>query len=191
MGAGLDMGDDDRLAPVVHSVIDPSRSAGYQGVKNLQDQSPTQSLRSARRLTRAEAPLKLAFARRLRDLGLLAGRRDVLAERDGAVTDGITLVRASAGCPQQYGHCDRATEQSLSHLPLAKVPLSALVALQDDTRLVVNGVEISIAANEMVIFRGDLCHAGAGYAQCNTRLHAYLDPVGWRRVEGLLHGCLV
>ena len=33
--------------------------------------------------------------------------------------------------------------------------------------------------NEMVIFRGDLCHAGAGYLYCNTRLHAYLDPLKW------------
>ena len=63
---------------------------------------------------------------------------------------------------------------------MALAALVALLALEDDTRLVVEGREVRLHANELVVFRGDLCHASAAYERCNTRLHVYLDPVGWR-----------
>ena len=133
--------------------------------------------------------LKCVYAQRLTCLGLQDGRKDVMQDHPHEITSGITAIRSWPGCPEQYKHCDRATEGSLRTKPLSEVPLVALLALEDDTRLVIGGREVRIATNEILIFRGDLCHAGAAYERCHTRLHAYLDPKGWRMSVNL-HGCL-
>jgi hypothetical protein len=176
------------IAGSVASVVDPSNDAGYKNVRNVKGQPPEESLRSVRRLASAEQPLKDAFAQSLADLGLQVGRKDVRREQPHEITDGITAVRAQRDCPRQYDHCDRAGEASLHGKPLAQVPLVALLAIENDTRIVINGVEIALANYEMIIFRGDLCHAGAAYSRCHTRLHAYMDPVSLR-VNHSLHGC--
>ena len=179
---------DDGVAEAVASVVEPG-NGGYRNIANLLGQPQEESLRSARRLTATEQPLKAAIARRLVALGLQRGRKNVMAEHPTEVTDGITAVRAWPDCPQQYDHCDRAAEGSLQKKPLSQVSLVALLALEEDTRLVVNHREVSLAPGEMIIFRGDLCHAGAGYVRCNTRLHVYLDPLG-SRMSTQLHGCV-
>ena len=65
-----------------------------------------------------------------------------------------------------------------------EIPLSVVVALEAGTSFHIyppgqaldgDGVVISMNAGDMLIFRGDLLHAGAGYAVRNRRLHLYLD----------------
>ena len=92
----------------------------------------------------------------------------------------MTLLRSVEGCERQYDHCDRAKVNSLRGKELSDTPLVALIALEDGARLIIEGHEYAINVNEMLIFRGDLCHAGASYATCNTRLHVYIDPKGWK-----------
>ena len=72
--------------------------------------------------------------------------------------------------------------------PLAEVPLTAIWALQDDTRIVIEGFEYAIDTNEILVLRGDICHQGASYAALHTRLHAYLDPLDFDMSPDL-HGC--
>ena len=45
---------------------------------------------------------------------------------------------------------------------------------------VVNGVavEVQLEMGDIVLFDGDVVHAGAAYAEANTRLHVYLDVHG-------------
>jgi hypothetical protein len=81
----------------------------------------------------------------------------------------------------QPPHADSAERNSLLDAPVDDVPLACIVALQDGTRLHVwpfdTGKEEVVTLNEgdMILFRGDLGHAGAEYDEENWRLHIYLD----------------
>lgn len=61
------------------------------------------------------------------------------------------------------------------------MPLAAIVALQDGTRLHVwsfdTGKEEAVTLDEgdVIVFRGDLGHAGSEYDEENWRLHIYID----------------
>ena len=39
-------------------------------------------------------------------------------------------------------------------------------------------VEVQLEAGDILLFDGDVVHAGAAYAEKNTRLHVYLDLPG-------------
>ena len=49
---------------------------------------------------------------------------------------------------------------------------SALISLQADKKLLIgeDRVEVDIPPFSMLFFRGDMCHAGAGYKRSNSRL---------------------
>ena len=93
----------------------------------------------------------------------------------------------------QPRHADSAKRNSLRDPQLYRqedVPLACIVALQGGTRLHVWPFDtdkeevVTLEEGEMLIFRGDLCHAGAAYSRKNTRIHAYLDlPDGRHRSE--------
>ena len=38
--------------------------------------------------------------------------------------------------------------------------------------------QLTLNCGDMLVFRGDLVHAGAAFDQLNVRLHAYLDVMG-------------
>jgi len=90
---------------------------------------------------------------------------------------------------RQPGHSDLpdAPEGSKQVAELADedVPLSVLLAIQPGTKLWIfpNGCEEEESAflarlevGEMMVWRGDLVHAGAGYSHEHIRVHAYVDP---------------
>ncbi len=74
------------------------------------------------------------------------------------------------------------------------VPLSVMVALEEGTFLDIwrgscgypdpfqlsdyTHERIQLKPGEILLFRGDLVHAGAAYSECNVRLHAFLDVKG-------------
>ena len=39
-----------------------------------------------------------------------------------------------------------------------------------------NPMLLRLAVGDMLVWRGDLVHAGAGYAEEHVRVHAYVDP---------------
>jgi hypothetical protein len=72
----------------------------------------------------------------------------------------------------------------------AQVPLAAMVALMDDTYLdvwpeairfdqtnVFQCQRVLLKAGDVLVFRGDLAHAGADFSQFNLRVHSYLEPL--------------
>ena len=51
-------------------------------------------------------------------------------------------------------------------------------------------MKVKLQAGDVLIFRGDLVHAGAGIERANVRLHAYMDVKGVPRPmleEGIEH----
>ena len=139
-------------------------------------------LRRIRRPTGDETAVKIALRDRLAALGLQANMRDVAApveEKDSGGLASLTVfMRSLAGCGKQKTHVDRAAKddpQALTNLPLGKVPLSVIWAIEDGTTILIHGKRYAIPRNHLLIFRGDLCHAGDKYDRRNTRIHAYLD----------------
>ena len=71
----------------------------------------------------------------------------------------------------------------LSELSDDDMPLSMLLAIQEGTCFWVfptgcNGAAslLELSVGDILVWRGDLVHAGAGYAVDHVRVHAYIDP---------------
>jgi len=101
------------------------------------------------------------------------------------------LTLSLSGCAQQQSHQDYPVselEGDYSHF--SKLPLVMEIPLSPDGKLVVlrqkfdsrgryggKGPEtLDLVVKQAVIFRGDLVHAGAAYAEDNLRFHMYLHP---------------
>ena len=63
-------------------------------------------------------------------------------------------------------------------------PASVILALQDGARLWVRDREqkrtreVVLRAGDVLVFEGDVAHAGASYCARNMRVHVYLDVAG-------------
>lgn len=98
-------------------------------------------------------------------------------------------IRSLAGCLAQHHHTDHDWKK-LAAIPDHLVPLALLTAISDTSRLLVwpNSIKCNIPAastppvelilepGDILIFRGDLLHAGAAYPDDNYRLHVFIDP---------------
>ena len=106
---------------------------------------------------------------------------------------GMAVLRSEPGCRPQIPHTDYA--EALDESPwynwkTDQVPLGCVVALQDGTvfdvwpgsiRFNFEGhtfchQQLVLNRGDVVVFRGDLVHAGAGFDHCNVRVHCYLEP---------------
>ena len=90
-------------------------------------------------------------------------------------------------------HTDSAAPGSFENTPIDMVPLSLLWAVETNTRLRLrpNGGDwmiITMEPCDVLVFRGDVCHNGLGYAQFNIRIHAYIDVPSFKRKAGFLVG---
>ena len=88
-------------------------------------------------------------------------------------------MHSRKGCLQQGWHTDYDPTAVAQR---RRKPRSAILALEAGARLwvVVNGVavEVQLEVGDILLFDGDVVHAGAAYAKANTRLHVYLDVRG-------------
>lgn len=92
----------------------------------------------------------------------------------------VYALKSLAGCPEQPKHADSAPEASLRHKDPTDVPLAVLCAVEPNTKLKVwqfdkRATFIVLQPGDLVVFRGDLAHAGCEYSVDNIRLHAYVD----------------
>lgn len=106
------------------------------------------------------------------------------------------VIHSKPGCQEQAAHCDYVPDPSLATASDEQMPLSAIVALMDGTKLNVWPNSIRLASmnedllakvkpvrcqvikmnkGDTLIFRGDLVHAGSSYDEANSRLHAFMD----------------
>lgn len=94
----------------------------------------------------------------------------------------VMALRSLPGCDRQPWHWD-FNPDNLAGMSDEQMPLSCVVALQDSTRFHFksngcrneDGETVTIEAGDLLIFRGDMLHAGAAYEEENWRLHMYLD----------------
>lgn len=106
--------------------------------------------------------------------------------------DEVFAIRSYPKCSTQPRHADSAAEASLRHKCIHDVPLAVLYALDQNTSLKVwpfdctNHVMLHLNPGDLIIFRGDLGHAGCAYDKQNTRIHAYIDSSApeCKRIKG-------
>ena len=90
-------------------------------------------------------------------------------------------VGGDCRCGAQERHAD--ADKMPAGLSDADVPLSGLLATEPGTRLWVcprgccgDAILLELQVGELLIFRGDLAHCGAGYDAPHYRVHIYIDP---------------
>ena len=114
----------------------------------------------------------------------LLGNRDLLELR---------LFVSSAGGPDQDAHCDDNPYDPVYAMQGSEddAMLSGILAIEEGTELLFfpDGpqgapLRVDLAPGEMLLFRGDCWHAGAGYTTKNRRIHFYLSSPQRRRVPG-------
>ncbi len=101
------------------------------------------------------------------------------------------IIKSLPNCHGQAAHCDYAQVGNIMNVQNDLMPLSVIIALQPDTKLDVwpksirnskikmpkqiNKLTLNINTGDMIVFRGDLVHAGSEYDKENYRLHAFMD----------------
>lgn len=102
----------------------------------------------------------------------------------GRTVGPVVVLHSFEGCRQQPVH----TDYDPTTVKRAKSkPLGVLLALQDDTKLEVEGGmegsmrTLLLDAGDVAVFDGDFKHAGSSYETKNTRVHVYLDVPGVHR----------
>jgi hypothetical protein len=92
------------------------------------------------------------------------------------------VLHSYKGCKKQKWHTDYDVEDCKN---IRKKPKSVIIAIENRTVLdVLNTEQIVLQRGDMIVFDGDLVHAGSAYiTKDNTRIHMYLDSVDVERVE--------
>eukprot|EP00966_Prymnesium_polylepis_P020582 473501-Prymnesium_polylepis.1 len=106
---------------------------------------------------------------------------------------------AAAVIGRQPRHWDVPDQKSGEHLkdlelPPADVPLSVMVAIEPGAKLWIypdgcssaeeTALLIDLEVGDVLVWRGDLVHAGAGYGVEHCRIHAYIDSPFFYREKG-------
>lgn len=123
------------------------------------------------------------------------GARLTEAVGGGRSATDFVILESLRGCQRQAAHVDYVPDAALLDTTDETVPLLAVVALQSGTfldvwpgshRLVrrprltrhtphIRRETVELNAGDVIVFRGDLIHAGSEYARHNLRIHAYID----------------
>lgn len=113
------------------------------------------------------------------------------------------VIYSKAGCGDQASHCDYVPNNQLARIPDEVFPLALLVAIMPGTKIhiwkgshrlaylnrecleeaePVEKTTVYLNPGDVLVFRGDLVHAGAGYEDENVRVHTFLEsPLYMRR----------
>lgn len=96
----------------------------------------------------------------------------------------LVIVRSEPYCKRQKLHTDYDIDK-LRHIKKTDYPYGILVGVSDNSRFLIsdkNRVKtIYINKGDIIVFRGDVLHAGAEYYSENIRLHAYVDSKKYKR----------
>ena len=83
------------------------------------------------------------------------------------------ILHSKSGCKRQQWHTDYDPEVCKS---TSLKPMGAIFALEDNTYFNIHKKrKILLKKGQILIFDGDLVHAGSAYDEENTRIHFYLD----------------
>jgi hypothetical protein len=103
----------------------------------------------------------------LGDYNLLAGRN---------VSD-VVILHSKKDCKAQQYHTDFPDHAKF----MDDKPLSVLFALENNTKIYTKEKCIKIDRGDILIWDGDLVHAGGDYSEENVRIHMYLDTYNAKR----------
>ncbi|GMI26233.1 hypothetical protein TrCOL_g3043 [Triparma columacea] len=99
---------------------------------------------------------------------------------DRTIKHGGKSIRIAAKSPSST-HVDQA-EHADSNFPgfwcgiaAERVPFAALVSIEENTALRVEGRLIPVPPSYILIFRGDVVHQGIEFPLANRRIHMYVD----------------
>jgi hypothetical protein len=112
----------------------------------------------------------------------------------------VTVLRSDGGCEEQPAHSDYDLSFGSAESK-EKSPLGAIFAVESGTQLKVwpkcfhqrrdggkdgpfHPIVVTLVPYDLLLFRGDLLHAGYKYNKYNCRLHFYLDSTSVKRVPG-------
>lgn len=90
------------------------------------------------------------------------------------------VLHSSAMCEQQQWHYDYNPDVTRT---LRVKPLGVILALQDGTKFETLTRTHELSRGDILVFRGDVLHAGAAYEKENTRVHTYLDVPNVKRAR--------
>ena len=79
----------------------------------------------------------------------------------------MTALKSTDKCKQQKLHQDF----EVVYEDHGKIPAVALVAIQENTAIMIGNKREEIPKGFMLLMRGDMFHAGAAYDSRNIRLH--------------------
>ena len=96
-----------------------------------------------------------------------------VGELEGRWCNDVATLHSEAGCKEQRAHSDFAP-QCVRELKGRK-PATAMCALEAGSKVKIEGREVDLPVNSILVFEGDVIHAGSAYVHENTRLHAYLE----------------
>lgn len=117
------------------------------------------------------------------------------------VPNSMVVLTSMSLCQSQLAQCDYEPSVEFAKTSDDNIPLGCLIALESGTKLKVwpksirlstmneyirsdyieeyggpiKPIEVTLNPGDALVFRGDLVHAGAAYAQKNNRVHLYLD----------------
>ena len=99
----------------------------------------------------------------------------------------VNIIQSLPGCRAQKLHWDYDPAHVTARPPGSRKPASAFLALEPGTRLHVYDAvrkahtQVVVPPGCMLIFEGDVAHAGMWYVSKNLRVHVYLDVCGVER----------
>lgn len=99
----------------------------------------------------------------------------------------LVIVRSEPYCKRQKMHHDYDVNE-LRQIKKKDYPYGIIVGVSDHSRFIVSDGKdksrpktIHLDKGDVLIFRGDVLHAGAEYYSENVRLHAYIDSTKYKR----------
>lgn len=109
----------------------------------------------------------------------------------GGVVNDVVILKSLPFCKRQQTHCDY-DKKILDNLNVEDYPYGMIVALDDNTRFIVYPDKntkkyLRLNRGDILIFRGDLLHAGSEYYVQNIRLHAYIDVPKYKRLPNMTY----
>ena len=110
------------------------------------------------------------------------------------IPNDMVVLKSVNGCEKQIAHCDYEQDLDFGMCPDDNIPLGCLICIMEGTTLDVwekshrlpclgpkltknidPRTTIELEVGEMLVFRGDLVHAGSSYQSDNYRVHLFLD----------------
>ena len=101
------------------------------------------------------------------------------------------MLHSRQRCHEQKRHWDYNPD--LLEGRQGRKPASVILALEPGARVIffedeymaTGKVPVQLNPGDLLVFDGDVSHAGASYAMPNTRIHVYLDVKGIKRTSSV------